>query len=96
MSVFIVPDGTLERRTKDTEIAKELLRREHNVKGQQFRDGDITQAEWDSYKADVFKPKNDSIIDAQADLRAELKNVVRALPDDDPEMKRISLEDDFT
>lgn len=36
--------------------ADEMLRLEHDTKGAEYRNGDITQEEWEAYKRDVFMP----------------------------------------
>lgn len=36
--------------------AQEKLRLDHNVHGKSFRDGEVTEAAWEQYKADVFQP----------------------------------------
>ena len=39
-------------------IAQEKLRVEHNDMGKKFRDGDITEQEWEDYRVNVFDKRN--------------------------------------
>lgn len=45
------------KRVRQIERYLERLRLHHNVMGKRFRDGVITKAQWDSYKRDVFYPR---------------------------------------
>jgi hypothetical protein len=38
--------------------AEEKLRLEHNIKGKDFREGKMTQEEWDNYRNNIFKPRS--------------------------------------
>ena len=52
---------------------REKLRLEHNVNGQKFLDGKITQAQWDDYYMNTFNPKNNMLSDAILAEREKMK-----------------------
>lgn len=49
--------------------ARELLRLEHNAMGKKYRDGEITENEWQKYLSEQFEPKNKQISHEIAKLR---------------------------
>ena len=51
--------------------AREVLRREHNTQGALFRDGKLSQEDWDTYVAEVFRPKNAMISERLNQLKQE-------------------------
>jgi hypothetical protein len=44
-------------------VVKEHLRLDHNVKGQSFLDGDITEQEFRAFQSDVFLPREHEVAD---------------------------------
>ena len=60
-------------RTEYSYRAQELLRLDHNAKGQDLKDEKITQQEWKDYKINTFDPKQETIIDEILKQRALLK-----------------------
>ena len=43
-------------------IAQETLRKEHNKKGQEYKDGKITFTEWKAWLSTYFEPRQAAII----------------------------------
>jgi len=86
---------TFDERLSYAECVREKLRREHNAMGAKFRDGKLSQAEWDQYRNEVFAPRNYATTDAILSVRNEVKSDARELPDDSPAMTRISISDVF-
>ena len=70
-----------------TYIVQELLRLRHNEEGAKFRDGDITEAEWQTFLTDWFSPRRQIITDDLLELRQTIKDYVIQFKD------KISLED---
>lgn len=52
-------------------LAQEKLRLEHNAKGKDFRDGKITQEQWDDYVNNEFRVKQDLIFQDILNIRSE-------------------------
>ena len=82
-------------RLRFAELVREKVRRAHNVVGAAFREGEITEAEWETYKKETFSPRNHATTDAILALRAEPKDAVRALSDQTAELTSISLVEVF-
>ena len=70
-----------------TYIGQELLRLRHNEEGAKFRNGDITEAEWQTFLTDWFSPRRQIITDDLVELRQTIKDYVIQFKD------KISLED---
>jgi len=70
-----------------TYIVQELLRLRHNEEGAKFRNGDITEAEWQTFLTDWFSPRRQIITDDLVELRQTIKDYVIQFKD------KISLED---
>ena len=64
---------TPAERTEYSYRAQELLRLDHNVKGQDFKDSKISKSEFDTYQENVFLPKSDEIVKNLLEQRALLK-----------------------
>ena len=63
-----------EKRAAFAQRAQEELRLVHNVKGKEFRDGVITEAEWNIWKEGWFKPRQRAISMAISEIREIFKN----------------------
>lgn len=77
MSRNIIPPGQCEKATDRTAFfyrAQEKLRLEHNRMGKEFREGKITQEEWDAYRRNEFEPTSDEIVAGILAARRELKD----------------------
>lgn len=79
----VLPADYAER-TKYLYRMQELLRLEHNDKGQQYKDGKITLEQWDNYRNLQFTPKSDLIINEILKCRQSFKkdNTVNASVND--------------
>ncbi len=60
-------------RTEYSYRAQELLRLDHNAKGQDYKDAKISESEWNTYKTDIFEPKQATIVEEILKQRALLK-----------------------
>jgi hypothetical protein len=87
--------STFEDRYSYGERVRERLRRLHNEKGTDFREGRISRAEWEAFLAEEFDPKNSAVTDAVLGLRAEVKDAARNLADDSAEMLDVDLDTAF-
>lgn len=56
--------------------AQEALRLEHNEKGRQFREGEITEAEWLAYKEE-YRAKRDAVIEEMLAQKEAMKASTR-------------------
>lgn len=68
------PDGTIINEGAGLSRCLALqaaLTEEHNVMGEVYRDGEITEQQWLDYKANVYTPTRDAIIDKYAEMKAE-------------------------
>jgi len=92
-----MPSTTMsyEEKAEWLELLREKLRRQHNEMGRKFRERQISEVEWEKYKANVFGPRNTAISEAILAHRALKKQAVRALSDDHAKMTAISLPDCF-
>ncbi len=68
-------------RTEYCYRAQELLRLDHNAKGQDFKDEKINESEWLDYKENIFEPKSDEIIKNLLEHRALLKKSIKWIID---------------
>ena len=64
---------TPAERTEYSYRAQELLRLDHNAKGQDHKDGKITNVEFTDYKVNTFDPKQVAIIEEILKQRILLK-----------------------
>jgi hypothetical protein len=64
----------------------ETLRRDHNARGDLYEAGELTEAEWQSFLADVHRPRRDALALAEAELHAGQRAEAAALPQDAPEL----------
>jgi len=71
---FPVDCVTPAERTECCYRAQELLKLDHNRKGQDFKDGKISENEWLDYKEKVFDPKQAIVIKELLKQRELLKN----------------------
>ena len=78
--------NTTLKRLRFVELAREKVRREHNKMGDRFRGGAITKSEWEEYKTETFGPRNMAVTESLLAIRAEVKDEVRLLPDNDKDM----------
>lgn len=94
---LVIPPAkvSLADRLAYCEQVREKLRREHNAQGALFRDGKLTEAEWEAYKRDVFGPKNTATSNAILAIRQEPKTAARALADDSAAMLAVDLDATF-
>ena len=73
----IIPPGQCKNAKDRTAFfyrAQEKLREEHNRMGKKFREGKITQEEWQRYLAEEFEPTSDEIVAGILAARRELKD----------------------
>ena len=56
--------NTLAERAEYAHSAQEQLRLAHNEMGKKFRDGVISQDEWDRYRKDYFNPRSAILAEA--------------------------------
>ena len=87
---------TLDAKLYYCEVAREKLRREHNVMGQQFTDGKISEEQWETYLREEFSPKNTATSEAILAVRQVPKQAARALADDASDMQAVDLDSAFT
>ncbi len=64
---------TPAERTEYCYRAQELLRLDHNSKGQDYKDEVITEEEFISYRIITFDPKQSQILETMLKQRKELK-----------------------
>ena len=57
-----------------TYVVQELLRLRHNEEGAKFRDGDITEAEWQDFLRNWYEPRSNTVITDLAELRQVCKD----------------------
>jgi hypothetical protein len=62
-------------------IAQETLRLDHNIKGKDFRDGKLTETEWNTYREGIFRPKSMLISEEILAHREELKKSTKWVVD---------------
>jgi len=80
-------DCTVERdRMEYNYIAQETLRREHNTKGKDFREGKITKAEWDTYTLNEFRPRQVAISEQIVNQKTRMKASTRWIVDTDTDI----------
>ena len=53
---------------------QQKLQNVHNTYGEKFRNGEITEAEWDQFRNEWFNPRSDLVIEEILSLRALAKN----------------------
>lgn len=70
---FPLEANTLFKKYAFCYMVKERLRRQHNKKGEKFRNGEITQEQWDKYKI-IFRQKNSLVNKKLNQLRKRIKN----------------------
>ena len=87
---------TLDAKLYWCELVREKLRREHNAKGADFRDGKLTKEQWEAYLSDDFGPKNTATSEAILAVRAVPKTDARAKDDADADMAAVDLKAVFT
>lgn len=78
---FPIDCVTPAERTEYSYRAQELLRLDHNEKGQDFKDEKISKSEWLDYKINTFDPKSDEITKKLLEQRALLKKSTKWIID---------------
>ena len=87
---------TLDAKLEYCELVREKLRREHNAMGVLFTDGKISEAQWETYKRDVFGPKNTATSEAILAVRQVPKVAARVLDDKDAKIAAIDTDAVFS
>ena len=59
-----------------TYAVQEALRLKHNEEGKRFRDGLITQTEWDDFRRNWYEPRSNTVIADLLELRQICKDYV--------------------